>query len=294
MSHIGFRCSTGIRSRSIERPGSPERSAFPKRWSVSRAAFNREFCGERLPHNGAKVDWPPVSCSPVPLASPRVWTENDIDPSRLAEFSALLDRLYSLEADRDDEGTRRPYVVGMTGEARRVWIAYYQEHNATLATLNNDLAAAWSKLEEYAARLVLICHLARWASGAAPSIDPLVVDVESMRAGVTLANWFKNETQRIYAILEESDGERDRRELSSGLRGEGDASRLANSNKVDGLSRTRSKQKGPWLIWWNRGWADGSRANRAPRAAALLAFSSCVNRLPSTKPPKPAWKLKVS
>lgn len=195
-----------------------------------------------------------------PPRKPKSWTENDIDPSRLAEFSALLDRLYSMEADRDDEGARRPYVVGLTGEARRVWIAYYQEHNATLATLNNDLAAAWSKLEEYAARFALIHHLARWAGGEAPLIDPLEVDVESMRAGVTLANWFKNETQRIYAILEESDGERDRRELVEWIAGRG------------GRITARELQQGRRVI---------QDAEQAERALADLVESGLGRWLPS-------------
>jgi hypothetical protein len=39
------------------------------------------------------------------------------------------------------------------------------------------------------------------------------VDVVSMNAGIVLAKWFKHEARRVYAILNESDAERDLRRL---------------------------------------------------------------------------------
>jgi hypothetical protein len=40
-----------------------------------------------------------------------------------------------------------------------------------------------------------------------------VVDASSMTAGIRLANWFKGEARRVYALLAESDDDRDRRRL---------------------------------------------------------------------------------
>jgi len=37
--------------------------------------------------------------------------------------------------------------------------------------------------------------------------------VASMNAGIMLANWFKHEARRVYAMLDESDAERDQRRL---------------------------------------------------------------------------------
>lgn len=49
------------------------------------------------------------------------------------------------------------------------------------------MAAAWSKLEEYAARLALVVYFTRWAAGDVA--DETRLDVASMNAGVTLAKW---------------------------------------------------------------------------------------------------------
>jgi hypothetical protein len=71
------------------------------------------------------------------------------------------------------------------------------------------MAAAWSKLEEYAARLALVVHLIRWAARDPTLTKPDVLDAASMNAGITLARWFKHEARRVYAMLDESDAERD-------------------------------------------------------------------------------------
>src|SRR5262249_23127325 len=39
------------------------------------------------------------------------------------------------------------------------------------------------------------------------------VDVDSMKAGIALAKWFKHEARRVYAMLDETDAERDQRRL---------------------------------------------------------------------------------
>jgi hypothetical protein len=39
------------------------------------------------------------------------------------------------------------------------------------------------------------------------------VDVDSMAAGIQLAQWFKHEARRVYAMLDETDADRDRRRL---------------------------------------------------------------------------------
>jgi hypothetical protein len=43
--------------------------------------------------------------------------------------------------------------------------------------------------------------------------DEDVVDTLSMQAGITLTEWFKNETRRVYRMLSETGEEREQREL---------------------------------------------------------------------------------
>ena len=56
-------------------------------------------------------------------------------------------------------------------------------------------------------------HFTRWAAGDPTLTNANVVDAASMNAGIVLAKWFKHEARRVYAMLDESDAERDQRRL---------------------------------------------------------------------------------
>src|SRR5262249_13772318 len=87
-----------------------------------------------------------------PPRKPKRWTEADIDPSADAELARLFDRLYELQPIRSDDA-ESPALVRLSGDAKTAWKAYYNAHAVEQAGLTGDMAAAWSKLEEYAARL---------------------------------------------------------------------------------------------------------------------------------------------
>lgn len=147
---------------------------------------------------------------------PRVakrWTEADIDPAAEAEIAGLVERLYELRQTESDEGELQPVVVGLTADAKAAWKAYYNAHAQEQSDLAGELSAAWSKLEEYAARLALVVHFARWAAGDERLTHDGPIDAASMAAGIRLANWFKGEARRVYALLGETDEDRDRRRL---------------------------------------------------------------------------------
>ena len=139
------------------------------------------------------------------------WTEAGIDPVAEAKLARLFDRLYELQPTVGDDGEPRPVVVHLSDEAKAAWIAYYNAHAAEQVDLTGDMASAWSKLEEYAARLALVVHYVRWAAGDV--VHETQLDVASMDAGIVLAKWFKHEARRVYAMLGESDAERARRRL---------------------------------------------------------------------------------
>ncbi|CAN5183045.1 hypothetical protein BH11PLA2_BH11PLA2_07710 [soil metagenome] len=149
-----------------------------------------------------------LTCPPRKV---KQWTEADIDPDAEAALVRLMDRLFVLQPTLSDDGEAQPVLVRLTPDAKAAWIRYYNAHSHEQADLTGDLSAAWSKLEEYAARLALVVHYARWAAGEVA--DELWLDVASMNAGIALATWFKGEARRVYALLSESDGERDDRRL---------------------------------------------------------------------------------
>ena len=141
------------------------------------------------------------------------WTEADIDPGAEAELVRLFDRLYELQPTSGEDGEPRPMLVRLSADAKAAWKAYYDAHAFEQAELNGDMAAAWSKLEEFAARLALVVHFTRWAASNSTLTNANVVDAASMDAGIVLAKWFKHEARRVYAMLDESDAERDQRRL---------------------------------------------------------------------------------
>lgn len=158
-----------------------------------------------------------------PPRRPKHWTDADIDPAAEAELARLLARLYGLQPDTGDDGQPCPVYVGMTTDAKQLWVAFYNAHGAEQVDLTGELAAAWSKLEGYAARLALIVHYARWAADDPSLQHPDRIDADSMRRAVVLAEWFKAETRRFYGVLGESDEQRERRQLVEWIRRKGGA-----------------------------------------------------------------------
>jgi hypothetical protein len=148
------------------------------------------------------------------------WTEADIDPHLEAQIACLLDRLFALQSAIGD-GEPRPELVKLTPAAKTEWTAFYNSHARELSDLSGDLAAAWSKLEEYAARLALVVHFSRWGADDPTLQSADVVDESSMASGVRLAEWFKHECRRVYSLLSETDEDRDRRRLAEWLDGKG-------------------------------------------------------------------------
>jgi hypothetical protein len=156
-----------------------------------------------------------------PPRRPKRWSEADFDPAAEAEIAVLVERLYELQPAVDQRGRSCPVEVRLSPDAKTAWTAYYNSHAEEQTQLAGDLAAAWSKLEEYAARLALVIHYGRWAAGDPTLASADTVDAQSMAAGIRLANWFKAEALRVYAMLGESEHDRGQRQLLEWIDGKG-------------------------------------------------------------------------
>lgn len=154
-----------------------------------------------------------------PPARQKQWTEADVPPEQLATLESLIDGLRSLKPQFDENGDPEPSPVRLSPDAKDAFVAYFNEHAVAQASLTGDLASAWSKLEECAARIALVIHLASWVLGETD--NELVLSRESMNAGVELARWFGHEAKRIYAVLDESKDEQRIRELVDLIRRRG-------------------------------------------------------------------------
>ncbi|MFN7022271.1 MAG: DUF3987 domain-containing protein, partial [Phycisphaerales bacterium] len=93
------------------------------------------------------------------------WTEADVNADTEAAVATVFDRLFGLTPEIDDDGDERPRLVTLADDGKRAWVRFYNEHAGEQVNLSGDEAAAWSKLEGYAARLALVVHLTRWAAG---------------------------------------------------------------------------------------------------------------------------------
>jgi hypothetical protein len=140
-----------------------------------------------------------------PPGKAKRWTDADIDPKTEAKLARLFDCLFELQPTQGDGGELRPKLVRLSRDAKVAWKGYYNAHAVEQAELTGDMAAAWSKLEEYAARLALVVHCARCAASDPMVMKADIVDAASMNAGITLAKWFKHEAWRVYAMLDESE-----------------------------------------------------------------------------------------
>jgi hypothetical protein len=149
------------------------------------------------------------------------WIGAGISPTEEACLQSLFDRLYSLQSAKDEEGQDRPEVLAMTPEAMNAYIAFCNAHGQQQMDTSGDLAAAWSKLEETPARLALVIHFIRWAAHDKTLASAGIIDAMSMRVAIVLTEWFKNETRRIYAMLDEGDEGHDQRRLLEWLQARG-------------------------------------------------------------------------
>lgn len=158
-----------------------------------------------------------------PSRQAKRWTEDDISHEIESQMEDLFDRLYSLQLVTDSQGDAGPLPLPLSAQAKTAWVEFYNDHAKEQNGLTGDLAAAWSKLEGYAARLGLIVHLVRWAARDQTLDDPNMIDERSIEAGVQLSRWFGQEASRVYGILSESDEDRERRRLIEAIERKGGA-----------------------------------------------------------------------
>ncbi len=149
-----------------------------------------------------------------PPRTPKRWTEDSITPEIERTVSQAFSRLYGIDPDCDHEGRDKPHLIPLSTDGKREWIEFFNQHAEQQARLSGDEAAAFAKLEGYAARFALIIHLSKWALGEDEVPTPLTpISASSIRAGVTITRWFGNEAQRVYAMLSESKKDAELRSL---------------------------------------------------------------------------------
>jgi hypothetical protein len=134
----------------------------------------------------------------MPPRQVRRWTECEVDPNTRANVARIFDALWSLAPETDADGQQRPALVRWAKDGKASWVQFFNAHALEQQARGGDLAAAWSKLEGYCARLALVIHCCRLAAHDDTLDDPALVDAASVKAGAKLVRWFGYETERIY------------------------------------------------------------------------------------------------
>ena len=150
----------------------------------------------------------------MPPRLAKQWTDREVSQTTEHSLADVFTALWGLALMNTDGEPAKPLDLPLVDEARPVWAGFVNIHGQETADVSGPLAAAFSKLEGYAARLALVLSLARWAENPGSlGIGPTAVDLESIQAGIEIVEWAKNETRRIYAVLSENDDERTVREV---------------------------------------------------------------------------------
>ena len=210
----------GVRSMVMDRKGGDKPTLFvPRAFASITGAIQPGILASALAREHFEDGLAARLLFAMPPRKQRRWTEYDIDPERQSALAALYDGLYNLDLRvNSSTGCPEPVLVPISDQARAIWVDFYNEHAAEHIKLAGDLAAAWSKLEGYAARLALVCFCCRHVTGEA---EGGTVDERSMRSGIALSRWFSNETRRVYASLSETAEEREQYGLVDLIRNHG-------------------------------------------------------------------------
>ena len=137
----------------------------------------------------------------------REWTEAVVSDTTKQAVGDVFQRLYRLEM-----GVDGPEVLVLDDEAKHLWVEWFNHTQRELRDVPETLRGAWSKMPNQCGRLILICHLCRWAAGEAD--DASIVDVSSVASGTLLAEYFKSHARRVLHVLNEGEEEAMRRRVA--------------------------------------------------------------------------------
>jgi hypothetical protein len=207
------------------------RKTFPKRVFIDRAAVS--VCGTIQPKTLQRCLTPEtfdtgltarfLFVMPPKTKRGEFREEDDVSANTSNAMKQLVKKLLALEPVEDEEcrlpdpgppttpgappdlvpieetdngGKRmRPKDIPLSDDAKSKWSEFYTEHGDEQHSLDDEnLAAAWPKMEGYTARFALIFTLCD-----NPGAE--VIDGRSMHNAIRLMRWYMRETIRVYAML---------------------------------------------------------------------------------------------
>jgi hypothetical protein len=148
----------------------------------------------------------------MPDPKPVKWTDAIVDPPIEEAMSNVFTQLIGMGCGADGDGNPAPFAMPLSDAAKGAWVPYFNRHRIELSGLDDDLAAAWSKLEAYTARFALIFQLCSWAAGEDGASEQRIDEI-AMQNAIALSDWFGGEARRVYGLFSETEADRQDREL---------------------------------------------------------------------------------
>ncbi|HTV48150.1 MAG TPA: DUF3987 domain-containing protein [Phycisphaerae bacterium] len=130
----------------------------------------------------------------MPTPPAKEWSEASPSDRTISAMRETFNQLLALKFEVGEDGLPRPLMLPLSYDAKKIWITFYNQHAAETETLPDAGAAAWAKIEAYAARIALIFALVQ-NPGASE------VDFQSMADAIRLVQWLCAETRRVYIML---------------------------------------------------------------------------------------------
>ncbi len=125
---------------------------------------------------------------------PSLWTDAVFDHD--TELDHIVRGLLGLELDVQG----RPVYIGMTGDARRVYIDWHDRLSmAAWMGSGDDEQSVLSKLRDQCLRLALILHLLEAVTTGTD--DTAAVTAETMKSAILLAEWFREHQRAVWQLI---------------------------------------------------------------------------------------------
>lgn len=139
------------------------------------------------------------------------WKDHAIGRNTYQQYCEVIRKARNIPVDLATGNELVPNIVHLGDGAKKRWQSFYNHYAKLMnGTVDEDLLAAYGKLEGYAARITLVLHVVTCVhDGVEPS--SLQVAPETLQAAVTVTEWFRAEAERVYDLLAESPEDATRR-----------------------------------------------------------------------------------
>jgi hypothetical protein len=155
----------------------------------------------------------------MPPEKRKKWTEMEVSEDSASMYATLVQQLLDLTPVHS-QGIERPFILKLDNNAKEIWVYHYNRWARVQHEAHGPIKAAFAKLEGGALRFAGIHHVCTHMARV-DGCDHCPINAESMNAGISLANWFAREAERILAMLRETEDQCEERLLIEWIRSKG-------------------------------------------------------------------------